>query len=69
MFADMTTGIINMHVTNTGLVQTATGLSETFYAVLQFYFQTAATQRVTATKEPAQCCRHILSNTTMHSLK
>ena len=45
MFADMTTGIINMHVTNTGLVQTATGLSETFYAVLQFYFQTEATIR------------------------
>jgi len=45
MFANVTTGIINMHVTNTGLVQTSTGLSEAFYAVLQFYFQTVATIR------------------------
>ena len=42
------------------------GLSRNFNAVLKNH---SNNQTVTINKEPAQCCHHTVSNTTMHSLK
>ena len=41
--------------------------SRTFHAVLLLNYSN--NPRVTVNKEPAQCCRHIVSHTTMHNLE
>jgi len=43
------------------------GLLRTSYVVL--FLKYSNNQRVPINKEPAQCCRHIVSNPTMHNLK